>query len=53
LLDFHHWNPQGKKFDLSGAVRKRVSLKTLKAELRKTVCYCVACHRIAHLECTL
>ena len=53
LLDFDHWNPETKKFDLSGAVRKRVSIATLKAELRKTVPCCVSCHRIGQWECAL
>jgi|SRR6516165_606673 hypothetical protein len=54
VLEFDHWwNPDSKKFDLSGAVRKRVSLETFKAELRKTIVCCANCHRIATIECVL
>jgi hypothetical protein len=53
LIDFHHMNPDSKRFDLSRAAKKRVSIATLKRELRKCIPVCLHCHRIIHIECVL
>jgi hypothetical protein len=53
LIDFHHINPDSKRFDLSRAAKKRVSIATLKRELRKCIPVCLHCHRIIHIECVL
>ena len=53
LIDFHHMNPDSKRFDLSRAAKKRVCLATLKRELRKCIPVCLHCHRIIHIECVL
>jgi hypothetical protein len=53
LIDFHHVNPDSKRFDLSRAAKKRVSIATLKRELRKCIPVCLHCHRIIHIECVL
>ncbi len=49
LLDFHHRNPDQKKFNISdrlGRVGQRWEL--LQAELDKCDLLCVVCHRLMH-----
>jgi len=46
-LDFDHIIGD-KKFNISAAVRLRVGLDTLKAELEKCIVLCSNCHRRAH-----
>lgn len=47
-LDFHHVNPEDKKFEIAVAAAKGVSLKTLNAELDKCIILCANCHRKLH-----
>jgi hypothetical protein len=47
-LDFHHRNPNKKKFMISGAVNNK-SYKELEVEAKKCDLLCANCHRIHHL----
>lgn len=46
LLDFHHRNPDEKKFDISD--RTNTKLKTIMPEINKCVVLCSNCHREFH-----
>jgi hypothetical protein len=41
---FHHKNPQTKLFNISDAVTKGYSIKTIKKELKKCTLLCDECH---------
>jgi hypothetical protein len=47
-MDFHHTNPLEKRFAVSEAVTRCVSLATLKKELDKCVVLCRNCHAKQH-----
>ncbi len=46
-LEFHHVNPQEKKFTI-GRQERRVSLKSLQDEIAKCRILCANCHRKEH-----
>ncbi len=46
-LEFHHINPQEKKFTI-GRQERRVSLKSLQDEIAKCRILCANCHRKEH-----
>ena len=48
-LDFHHLNPQDKKFDV-GQKNKRPSKETLIKEIAKCQVLCSNCHRKLHWQ---
>ena len=47
-LDFDHLDGADKKFQIADALRLRVGLSTLKAELEKCEVRCANCHRKRH-----
>lgn len=47
-FDFHHRNPAEKKFVVSSAPTRGVSLDTLKKEIVKCDILCANCHRKLH-----
>ena len=49
-LEFHHKNPEEKKFSIFHAVHNRYSIKSVSEEIKKTVVVCANCHRIIHYE---
>ena len=48
-LEFHHINPQEKKFTI-GRLERRVSLKSLQEEIAKCRVLCANCHRKEHYK---
>lgn len=48
-LEFHHINPQEKKFTI-GRQERRVSLKSLQEEIAKCRVLCANCHRKEHYK---
>jgi len=49
-LEFHHKKPNIKKFSIFHAIHNRYSIKSVAAEIEKTVVVCANCHRIIHYE---
>lgn len=47
-MSFHHIDPATKLFDIAAAVRQKVTVAKLNAELVKCVCVCENCHRKIH-----
>ena len=47
-LDFHHKEPDTKRFGLTGA--ETYSIAAIDAEMRKCVLVCANCHRVLHAE---
>lgn len=47
-LEFHHINPEDKKFNIAHACTKKVSLETLMKEIEKCIILCANCHRKLH-----
>lgn len=44
-LDFHHFDPMGKDFNISSRL---TSFKAVERELAKTILLCANCHREVH-----
>jgi hypothetical protein len=47
-IDFHHFNSEDKKMDISMAHRRGFSIKNIEKELDKCVALCANCHRKLH-----
>jgi len=47
-FDFHHCDPNSKKFEICDGARRGLSIKTLKVEIEKCVMLCSNCHRKHH-----
>ena len=52
-LEFHHWNPASKSFGISEAIRLRLRLERIAAEIAKCVAVCSNCHQIIEIECII
>lgn len=44
----HHLDPAQKEFEIAAAVKRRLSLPRIAAELQKCVCLCMNCHAKLH-----
>lgn len=49
-LDFHHINPETKKFTIGNALKMKISTEEMLEELKKCIILCSNCHRKAHLK---
>ncbi len=47
-LEFHHLNPREKDFDISRALRRKMSRLQIERELSKCILVCATCHREVH-----
>lgn len=50
VFDFHHKQPDDKKFSLNNASIDRYSLDIIKAEASKCTLLCANCHRMVHWD---
>lgn len=48
LLDFHHINPLEKEWNISRMLSTGLRVDRVQAEVSKTICLCVLCHRKLH-----
>ena len=49
-LQFHHIEPNGKRFNISNMVMKSLSVGRIKEEMRKCMILCEKCHKAKHKE---
>ena len=47
-LEFHHLDKNTKDFSISQMANKKISIQTIKKEIRKCVCVCSNCHKEIH-----
>jgi hypothetical protein len=47
-FDFHHVNPENKKYKISKMAKESISMETIKREIDKCIFICSNCHRIIH-----
>lgn len=45
VLDFHHQDPALKSFNVSEAIRRKLSLERIEQEIAKCAVLCSNCHR--------
>lgn len=48
VIDFHHIEPENKKFAVSQLIKIKSRKKDLLEEIKKCVCMCANCHRLFH-----
>ena len=48
LLQFHHINPDTKRYCISDMIRQRSGIETIKTEIDKCCVLCVNCHEKVH-----
>lgn len=49
-LQFHHCDPECKRFNVSNMVMRGLSVARIKEEMRKCEILCERCHKAAHRE---
>ena len=52
-IEYHHWNPAGKAFGISKAIRLRMTPEKIAREMAKCVPVCSNCHQIIEIECII